>query len=336
MRAWLLEEPKSFKKIDMTQPEDKDKMIIKVKAIGICGSEMSAYKGIFPMGNYPRTLGHEVAGEVIYSPENVTDIHEGDKVVLEPYRYCGHCYPCLQGKTNCCETLNVISVHQNGAHMEYFAHDKHLVHKVPNHVSWEEAALVEPLTISIHGVHRGRVKEGEYVVITGAGPIGLLAAQYVRHLKAIPIMVDPLEKRLDIAQKMGINFVINPLTENAVERISTITNKRMAEAVIEASGAPIAIRDALDYVAYTGRISLVGYPNDPVPVPTFLATKKEIDILGSRNSVKEFPLAIDLIANGHLNLKSLITHIIDFEEIPEYFKRIEENSNDYLKVIAKI
>lgn len=334
----MLNKPGEFEKVNLPMPDLKEGYcVIKVKSIGICGSEMSAYKGIFPMGAYPRRLGHEISGEIISIAENnKKNLKVGDKVVLEPYRYCGECYPCRQGKTNCCENLKVISVHNNGAHTEYFAHEIDLVHKVPDYVSFEYAALAEPLTISIHGVHRARVKKGEHVVVTGAGPIGLLAAIYVKFLGAIPIMVDPLNKRLNIANEMGVEHVINPISNDAVKEIEKITHGRMAEAVIEASGASVAIEDAINYVAYTGRISLVGYPNKPVPIPTFTVTKKEIDILGSRNSVEEFPLAIEIIANEKVDLKPLITNIIDFDDLPDYFAHIEENPNNYLKVIATL
>ncbi|MCG8531421.1 MAG: alcohol dehydrogenase catalytic domain-containing protein, partial [Desulfovibrionales bacterium] len=160
MKAWILEEPRKFKAVEMEMPKFEDKVVIKVKAIGICGSELSAYKGIFPIGTYPRTLGHEIAGEVIHTPENNKNIKVGDKVALDPYLYCGKCYPCSQGKTNCCENIQVISAHCNGAHMEYFAHDINWVHKAPEHLEWIEIAMIEALSISVHGVHRAKVKKG--------------------------------------------------------------------------------------------------------------------------------------------------------------------------------
>lgn len=336
MKALFLEGAKNFKMSDIPRNDDKDKVTIKVKAIGICGTEISAYKAVFPMGVYPRTLGHEIAGEVVRVPENNKDIKIGDRVALDPYKYCGTCYPCSIGRTNCCEDLKVIGVHENGAYMEYFSHDIHLIHKAPDDMPWEHIALIEPLTISIHGVHRAGVKKGEHVVITGAGATGLLAAQFVLYLEAIPILVDPMEKRLEIAKKLGVEYTFNPMTQDVIKEIKKVTNGRMAEAVVEASGAPAAVRSAIDYVSYAGRISLVGYPKDDIPLPTFLFTKKELDVRGSRNSAKEFPLAIQLIAENKINLDPIITNIIKFDQIPEYFELLMKNPNDYLKVIAKL
>lgn len=336
MKALLLEEPKKFKFIERPEIDEKNKVVIKVKAAGICGSDLSSYKGIFPLVTYPRVPGHEIAGEVVYVPENDKGIKIGDKVTLEPYKYCGECYPCSIGRTNCCEDLKVIGVHVDGGMAEYYAHDLHLVHKVPDSISWEHVPMIEPLTISIHGVHRVDVKEGEYVVVTGGGTIGLLAAQFVLTLGAVPIMVDPMDNRLKLAESLGIKYTLNPMTQDVVKEISNITKGRMAEVVVEASGAPSAVKSAIDYVSYAGRVSLVGYPKSDIPLPTFLFTKKELDVRGSRNSAKEFPLAIKLIEEGKVIVEPIITNIIEFEEMPEYFELITQNPNDYLKVIAKL
>lgn len=336
MKAWMLEEPKKFKQVEMEMPEYKDKVVIKVKAIGICGSELSAYKGIFPIGTYPRTLGHEIAGEVMYAPENDKSISIGDKVVLDPYLYCGECYPCSQGKTNCCENIQVISAHCNGAHMEYFAHDINWVHKVPAHLDWKEMAMIEALSISVHGVRRARVQAGEFCVITGAGAIGLFAAQYVNAIGAKAILVDPVDNRLEVGEKLGIEYTVNPVTEDAPAKIKEITKGRMPEAMVECAGAVPAVKSSFDYLANTGRLSLVGYPNDEVPVPTFLITKKEIDIVGSRNSAQEFPICIDLIATGKVRTDEIISHVIDFDKIPEYFEKLIASPSDYIKVVAEL
>lgn len=336
MKALFLKEAKKFEFQDISLENSEEKITIKVKALGICGSEISAYKGVFPLGIFPRTLGHELAGEVVYAPENAKGVVEGDHVVLEPYVYCGKCYPCSVGKTNACENLEVIGVHRNGGYMEYYAHDKDLVHKIPKDMPFEYGAMVEPLTISLHGVHRANVKAGESVVITGAGAIGILAAQYVKYLGAVPIVIDPLDKRLELCKGLGIDHIINPSRQNAVDEIREMTGGRMAEALVEASGAVSAIKSAIDYVAYTGKVSLVGYSHGEIPLPTFMFTKKELDVNGSRNSANEFPLAIDLIDKGAIDVKAMITNLIDFEEMPAYFEKITNTPSEFIKVIAKL
>lgn len=334
MKALLMEGSQKVRMVDMPMPEDKDKAIIKIKAMGICGTEVAAYRGVLPMGIYPRTLGHEIAGEVVSLPAGVTHIKVGDKVALEPYRTCGKCYPCSLGRTNCCEQLECLGVHTYGAYSEYFAHEPELCHKIEGDMSWEEMALVEPLTISLHGVTRARVKEGEHVAIVGAGPIGVLAALVALAKGAVPIVIDPMEKRLAYVQSLGIPHVVNPMQEDAVEKIKAITNGRMAEAVLECSGNVRASRNTIDYVSYGGRIAFTGHTHDDVPMPMHIAIKKELDLLGSRNSAKEFPVAIELIQSKKVDVKALISNIITFDELGEYLGKLTQNPNDYMKVVA--
>ena len=335
MNAIYLQSPGEIKVQEVPNPARKDnEVLIKVHSLGICGSDIGAYLGTNPLVSYPRIIGHEVAGEVVAIPGHETGLAVGDRVVLEPYVYCGKCYPCRNARTNCCENLTVLGVHIDGAMSDYFSHPRHLVHKVPDTISWNLLAMVEPLTISMHAVKRSRVKQGEHVVITGSGPIGLLAAQYVLTLAAVPIVVDPVEERLAFAKDLGVKHAINPVNTDAVNEIRNITGGRMAEVVIEASGNAAAIRSSIDYMAYSGRISLVGWPKNEIPMPTALFTKKELDIVGSRNSFHSFPESIQLIAENKVDVAAVITKTIAFAEIPDYVSDIAKNPGKYLKVVA--
>lgn len=337
MNAIYLQSPGEIKVQQVPKIARKDNdVLIKVHSLGICGSDIGAYLGTNPLVSYPRIIGHEVAGEVMEISENETELAVGDRVVLEPYIYCGKCYPCRNERTNCCENLTVLGVHIDGAMSDYFSHPRHLVHKVPDNLPWNLLAMVEPLTISMHAVKRSRVKRGEHVVITGSGPIGLLAAQYALTLAAIPIVVDPVEERLAFAQNLGVKHVINPVSTDAVSEIGNITGGRMAEVIIEASGNASAIRSSIDYVAYSGRISLVGWPKNEIPLPTALFTKKELDIVGSRNSFHSFPESIQLIAESKVDVAAVITKTIAFAKIPDYVSDIAKNPGKYLKVVALV
>ncbi len=336
MKAIYLKEAGDIQVADIAQPEYKaDQILISVKSVGICGSDISAYLGTSPLVTYPRIIGHEVAGEVVAVPAGEVSIAVGDRVVLEPYVYCGECYPCRNQRTNCCENLTVRGVHIDGGMAEYVYHPRHLVHKVPAGIPWNHLVMAEPLTISIHAVNRSRLRQGEYAVITGCGPIGLLAAQYAMTIGANPIMVDPVEERLAMARQAGVKYTINPVKENAVEVIKSITGGTMAEVVVEASGNAAAIRCSIDYVAYSGRISLVGYPKGEVALPTALFTKKELDIVGARNSFQAFPESIRLIAQKEVDVAAVITKTISFAEIPEFVHDISVNPGNYMKVIAE-
>ncbi len=312
----------------------ENEVMIKVRGMGICGSDIAAFKGINPLVSYPRIIGHEIAGEVLEAPEGETELMPGDRVVIEPYVYCGKCYPCLTQRMNCCENLTVRGVHVDGGMSEFCYHPRHLVHKAPADVSWTHLAMVEPLTIAIHAVQRAHVAEGEHLVVTGSGPIGILAAQYALAIGAVPIVVDPLDERLALARSLGIPYGINPVKESAVERIREMTGGRMAEAVVEASGSDAAIRSSIDYAAYSGRISLVGWPKGEVSLVTAMITKKELDVMGSRNSFRDFQESIDLIAGNRIDVASLVTRTVSFGEIPAAVKEIAAYPERFMKSVA--
>jgi 2-desacetyl-2-hydroxyethyl bacteriochlorophyllide A dehydrogenase len=335
MKAILIHAPKDISSKEVPGPERAaGDVLIKVRGLGICGSDIGAYKGINPLVTYPRIIGHEIAGDVLEAPAGDTTLAPGDRVVVEPYVNCGRCYPCMNRKTNCCENLMVRGVHVDGGMAELCSHPRRLVHQVPADVSWKRLAMVEPLTISVHAVKRTRLARGEHLAVTGAGPIGLLAAQYALVIGAVPLVIDPLDERLALARSLGIPFGINPLKENAVERVREITAGRMAEAVIEASGSEAAVRSSIDYAAYSGRIALVGWPKAEVSLATAMFTKKELDVMGSRNSARDFPESIELVASGKIDVTALVTRTVSFEEVPAAVREIAAYPEKFMKVVA--
>ena len=333
MKSVCLKQPGEISLVDIPRTErGEGEILIKVRSAGICGSDIGAYKGVNPLVSYPRIIGHEIAGEVVEVPDDEVGLMPGDRVILEPYVYCGHCYPCSIGHTNCCENLTVRGVHIEGGMAEYVSHPRHLLHKVPDSIPWNLVPMAEPLVISMHAVRQSETKAGEHVVIFGAGQIGLLAAQYALTLGAIPIIVDPVDERLALARSLGITHTINPVSSDALEAIKVITKGRMAEVVIEASGAAPAIRNAIDYVSYAGRISLVGWPKNDIALPTALITKKDLTIRGSRNSVGQFPESLRLIAEGKINVAALLTKSVSIDDTPATVVDIAEHPERYLKV----
>ena len=333
MKSVCLKSPGDISLIDIPmQKREPDQVLIKVRSAGICGSDIGAYKGVNPLVSYPRIIGHEIAGEVVEVAADETEYKVGERVILEPYVYCGKCYPCSIGHTNCCENLTVRGVHIEGGMAEYVSHPRHLLHKVPENIPWHLVPMAEPLVIGMHAVKQAETKPGEHVVVTGAGQIGLLAAQYALTLGAIPIVVDPVDERLALARSLGITHTLNPTKCDAVAEILSITEGRLAEAVIECSGAAPAIRGAVDYVSYAGHIALVGWPKGDVPMPTALFTKKELTIRGSRNSVGQFPESLRLIAEGKVNVEALLTKTVSMDETPATVADIAEHPDKYLKV----
>lgn len=338
MKAISIEKPGVVSQIEkpMVVPKDNE-ALIRVKSVGICGSDIGAFRGSNQLVTYPRVIGHEIAGEIVSLPKNnPKKFNIGDRVVVDPYLFCGKCYPCSIGRTNCCEDLKVLGVHIDGGMTEFFAHPADMLIKIPDGISWELAPLSEPLTIALHGLHRGRLAQGEHIVIFGAGPIGILAALGAIHYGAIPIVVDPVEERLEQVRIMGVRHTINPITENLVAKVTEYTNGRLAELVMEASGAKVAIQNTFSVVSYAGRIVLTGWPKDDTLLPTGLITKKELDVRGARTSVQEFEEALRLIETGKVDVGALLTRLIPIEDAPKVINDIADNPGDYLKVVVVV
>lgn len=333
MKGIKLEAPYEIGMVDMNVPQPKrGEALIKVKCAGICGSDIGAFRGKNQLVSYPRIIGHEIAGEVISTPEESVFIKNGDKVIVDPYLYCGTCYPCGIGRTNCCENLKVLGVHVDGGMAEYFSHPIDRMIKVPQDMEWKYIPMAEPLTIALHAVHRTKLKAGEHIAIIGAGAIGLLIAMVAMDYGAIPIILDIVEERLLLAKSLGIKHVINTKTESSEKKVWEYTSGRNAEVVVEASGANESILLSLKIVSHAGRIALTGWPSKATLFPTDVITRKEIDVRGSRTSAGEFQEAIDMIYQKRIAVDKLLTKVISMEEVPEVVRMIDKHPGDYLKV----
>ena len=334
MRAVKFPEPWKVECIDIPEPVAKEgEALIKVRSAGICGSDIGAFRGTNPLVSYPRVIGHEVAGEILSIPEdNPRGLKVGDHVIVDPYLYCGECYPCSIGRTNCCTSLHVLGVHVEGGMCETFAHPADMLWKLPDDMPWDIAPMAEPLTIALHGIHRGGLKAGEHVAIIGAGPIGLLAAMSAIAYGAEPILIDLVDERLEMAKELGVKYVINSGKEDLVAKVAEYTNGRMAELVMECPGANPAVRSTLDIVANAGRITLTGWPKKETPLPTDAITRKEVDIRGARTSAREFEEATELIHSGKVNVRALLTKVVSIADAPAAIMDIEKNPGNYMKV----
>ncbi len=337
MKAIQFMKPWNVACIDVDKPVPAPgEALIRIVTAGICGSDIGAFRGTNGLVSYPRIIGHELAGVVeSISDNNPKGIRVGDKVVIDPYLYCGKCYPCSIGRTNCCEHLHVLGVHVDGGMAEYFCHPEDMLIKIPEDMDWTLAAMAEPLTISLHGIHRGQLKAGEYCAIFGAGTIGVLAGMVAEAYGAHAIIIDLVKERLDFAGSVGIEHTIDSKNEDVVSEVSRITNGGMCQLVMECSGANVCIQETLDLVCNAGRITLTGWPHQQTKLPTDVITRKEVDIRGARTSAGEFQEAIDLIYSGKVNVGALLTKTITMDEAPETIIDIEKNPNKYMKVVVK-
>jgi len=335
MKTLICNTPGEFEYIDKVQPVLKDGYtLLKVKAIGICGTDYHAYQGVQPFFNYPRILGHEIAAEIVE-----TSLTKGfsvsDKVTISPYFYCGSCIACRNGKTNCCETMKVCGVHVDGAMSEYIL--------VPNYslidgegLSEDELVLVEPLAIGAHGISRANVKSGEFVLVVGAGPIGLGTMDFARIAGAEVIALDTNVQRLEFCRKkLGVKHIINALSDDVVEQLKSITNGDMPTVVIDCTGNLKAINNAFQYMAHGARFVLIGLQKQEISFSHPEFHKREATLLSSRNALPaDFKHVVTCIKNGDVRPLDYITHRLAFEEVKDKFANLIEVEDGLVKAVV--
>ena len=310
--------------------------IIKVKNIGICGTDLHAFEGSQPYFTYPRILGHELSGELVETG-GAPGFEQGEAVTFLPYFNCGKCIACRLGLTNCCAHLKVFGVHINGGMMEYISvpADK-LMHG--EELSFDMLALVEPLAIGAHAIGKAAVKKDEFVIVVGAGPIGLAVMEFANIAGGKIIAIDVNDKRLRFCkEKLKIEHIINTKTENAVEQVNAITNSEMASVVIDATGNLNAINNGINYLAHGGRYVLVGLQKHDFSFNHPEFHKRETMLMSSRNATRaDFAKVITSIKSGLIEPQKFITHRVGFDEVKEHFNDWLDPANGVIKAVINM
>ncbi len=337
MKTLELTEPGKLSLSEVPLPLAKEgAALIGMEYCGICGSDLTAYTGKNPTVRYPiHALGHEGIGVIKQIGDNAYGLKAGDRVAIEPYIPCLKCHSCAQERFNNCTDIHVAGVHTEGVMAETISFPIRQLHKLPDGMDPLTAALVEPLTIGLHAAARARVQSGEYCVITGAGPIGLLAALGLKSQGVTPILIDIMDERLAFARECGIEYAFNSRSGDPVAYLKEVTGD-MPHAMLECTGSPAILASMHDYVRHGGRIALVGWPKEPVIVNTVRCIQKELDICPSRNSNKQFPAAISLIASGKVDAAKLITKVVTMDEAQATLTDMLANPKDYMKVVIDL
>lgn len=315
---------------------DQGEALIEIEAVGLCGSDFHLFTGHHPYATFPQAQGHEIIGRVIqFGPEYSGPISLGSRVAIEPFFPCGHCYPCRRGRPNCCTTLKVMGAHVPGGLREFLAVPVAHLHPVGD-LPLLTAILVEPITIGLQCIVRAEVRAGDTVVIIGAGPIGLAAALGAIDRGARVLVADRLANRLQRARELGAESVVNTSTENLAAAVAQFTGGDGAAIVVEATGVPTLITTALDVVAHSGSVVIVGISDQDVSISVGLFSRKEINILGSRNNTGLFPDAIELVRRHAERIAPLVTHTYPLDQAPEAIDFAMNHPQDVEKVVIKI
>ncbi len=337
MKSLICIKPRLLEYKDIPLPVLKQgHAILKIKRIGICGTDLHAYEGTQPYFNYPRTLGHELAADLIEA-DGADGFVPGEAVTIIPYFNCGTCIACRNNKPNCCININVFGVHIDGGMSEYVSVPSYSLVKSEG-LGYDEQALIETLAIGAHGVSRADIKKDEFVLIIGAGPIGLGTMQFAQIAGAKVIALDINERRLRFCkEKLKFEFTIYASEENTLERLYEITSGDMATVVIDATGSRKAINNGLQYVAHGGKYILIGLQKEEICFSHPEFHKRETTLMSSRNATKQdFDQVIESIKNGLIDPANYITHRLKFDQLKDSFPGLLVPESNVIKAMVEM
>ncbi len=330
-----------FTEREIPTPKDNE-VLVKLEYVGICGSDMHYYE-TGRIGDYivdpPFVLGHEPGGIVIELGKAVTHLKAGDKVALEPGKTCGTCEFCREGRYNLCpEVVFFATPPIDGVFQEYVAYKADLCFKLPDNVSTLEGALIEPLAVGFHAANQGNAHAGQTAVVFGSGCIGLVSMMALKVQGVSKVyVVDLMQKRLDKAMELGATDVINASKEDVLEAIKTLTNGKGADLIIETAGTEITAQQAIHAAKRGGMIVMVGYTKSGMlNIPMGLAMDKELTFTTVFRYRHIYPMAIEAVAEGKVNLKGIITDIFEFDDVQNAMDKSIEDKANIVKAVVKI
>lgn len=316
------------KNIDKPTRSDNE-VLIRIRRIGVCGTDLHIFSGNQPYLSYPRIMGHELSGTVEEVPEG-SKLKHGDIVTVMPYITCGECNACLRGKSNCCRNIGVLGVHRDGGMVEYLSIPEQFVVSA-NGLTLDQAAMTEFLAIGAHAVRRGNVSSGQSVLIVGAGPIGMAVAVFAKNNGAQITMIDSRKDRLHFCKKhLGVDHIVE-LSDGDTEQLSAITNGDFFDIVFDATGNPKAMERGFSFVAHGGAYVLVSIVSSNISFSDPEFHKRETSLLGSRNAtVEDFTTVLDALRQGKVP-DALITHRMSLEEVPSRFSSLLDPNAGVIK-----
>ena len=337
MRSLICTQPGNFEYIEIAAPLLKPgHAIIKIKRIGICGTDLHAYEGTQPYFSYPRILGHELSGDLV-DADHAPGFVPGEAVTIIPYFNCNQCIACRAGKPNCCTSIQVCGVHIDGGMVDYLSVPSYALVKSEG-LSYDELSLIEPLAIGAHGVRRAGVMKGEFVLVMGAGPIGLGAMEFARIAGAHVIALDINDARLQFCRSTNkAEYTINATSENVTERLEEITHGDMPTVVMDATGNQKAINNALQYLAHGGRFVLIGLQKNEISFSHPEFHKRETTLMSSRNATRaDFLHVMDAMKRGWVDPATYITHRINFDHLKDEFAGLLKPETAVIKAMVEM
>lgn len=309
--------------------------LLKVKYCGICGADVASYTGNQPFTTYPRIPGHEFSAEIVSIPENEKGLKAGDIITCNPYFNCGECYACKRGIVNACHDNQTMGVQRDGSFCEYITMPVERIIDGKG-LSAKQLALIEPFSISAHALSRAEVKQGDNLLIMGAGPIGLFALLKAKAMGARVLIADMLDSRLNLAKEYGADCVVNVKEADLHEKCQEFTFSCGFDVCVEACGAPETFLSCINEAAHGANIILIGNGKRETTFLHSIILKKELNIFGSRNAfTKDFEELIDLVASGKVDVLKMVSGIYDKEDAHTAFESLKNNDGSLAKLLIK-
>ena len=339
MKALLLSQYRHLEMTDLAVPEPgRGEVLIRVAACGICGSDVHGYDGSSGRRIPPIVMGHEAAGTIAVVGNGVSGLSKGDRVTLDSTVYCGECAPCLRGEMNLCDRRQVLGVscsdyRRAGAFAEFVVVPARIVHRLPENLSFEEAALLEAVSVALHAVSLVPVAPGSTALVVGAGTIGLLLQQALRVAGCARVFVADVDAtRLKLSHELGATATLSA-GQNLVQQILDLTSGTGVDIALEAVGKTETVNTAIDNVRKGGTVALVGNISPEITLPLQKVVSRQLRLQGSCASAGEYPKAIELLSSGAIRVKPLITAIAPLDQGPQWFERLHAREPNLMKVV---
>lgn len=340
MKALLLSENSHLEITDLPQPEiGTDEVLVRVAACGICGSDVHGYDGSSGRRIPPIVMGHEAAGTVTAVGKEVRDYKPGDRVTFDSTVYCGRCEFCRRGEANLCDNRQVIGVscgdyRRHGAFAEYVTVPARILYHLPDTFAFSEAAMLEAVSVALHAVQVSDVREGESALVIGAGMIGLLTLQAARAAGCRRVFIADVDAtRLELARQLGADETVHRSGAELVGEVLKLTRGRGVDVSYEAVGRNETVTAAIEATRKGGTVTLVGNIQPEVTIPLQKVVSRQLRLQGSCASAGEYPQAIEMIADGRIKVKPLITAVASLEEGPRWFERLHAGEPNLMKVV---
>ena len=336
MKAVVIKKPGEATVETIAEPAVTDEgLLLKVRMIGLCGSDLNSFRGMNPLVAFPRIPGHEVAATIVDGSKLHATLGAGVNVTMSPYTNCGRCAACVRGRPNACQFNETLGVQRDGALTEYIVMPAEKLY--PAHLTLTELCLVEPLTVGFHAAARGRVAPEDSVAVFGCGGVGLGVIAASHGYGAKTIGVDVSDEKLSLARKAGADHAVNVRSQPLHETLFELTNGLGPDVVIEAVGSPEMFRTAVEEVAFTGRVVYIGYAKELVTYETRLFVQKELDILGSRNALPEdFYRVIRMLEEHRFPVADALSSVISIEDAPGALKAWSDDPARFKKIMVSL